>query len=156
MPGSSVQRAVPVCCVLIERDGLVLVAQRPPGKHLAHKWEFPGGKIETHESASEALHREIAEELHCRLSHLRPLILSTHDYTDTRIVLHPFVARLAAGSPEPSAREHVAIRWIEPRELLTLDLAAADIPVAADYLSRNPNTKKRSPEDSARENQTNA
>ena len=31
---------------LIDRDGRVLLAQRPEGKPMAGLWEFPGGKIE--------------------------------------------------------------------------------------------------------------
>ena len=52
-----------VVCAIIERDGSFLVAQRPEGKSLALKWEFPGGKVEEGEPALEALHREIREEL---------------------------------------------------------------------------------------------
>jgi len=48
---------------LIERDGLILIGQRPVGKSHALEWEFPGGKIETGESPREALTRELREEL---------------------------------------------------------------------------------------------
>ena len=53
--------ATHVVCAVLERDGLVMVAQRPPGKRLGGCWEFPGGKIELDETASEALHRELIE-----------------------------------------------------------------------------------------------
>ena len=52
-----------VACAIIENNGQVLMAQRPPGKSLALKWEFPGGKLEDGESAAVALEREILEEL---------------------------------------------------------------------------------------------
>ena len=32
---------------LIDRDGRVLLAQRPEGKAMAGLWEFPGGKSES-------------------------------------------------------------------------------------------------------------
>jgi 8-oxo-dGTP diphosphatase len=32
-------------CALIDTDGRVLIAQRPPGKSMAGLWEFPGGKL---------------------------------------------------------------------------------------------------------------
>jgi 8-oxo-dGTP diphosphatase len=51
-----------VVAALIERDGQVLICQRKTGRH-AHKWEFPGGKIEPGESPQQALARELREEL---------------------------------------------------------------------------------------------
>ena len=48
---------------LLDPDGRVLIAQRPPGKAMAGLWEFPGGKIEDGESPEEALVRELREEL---------------------------------------------------------------------------------------------
>jgi 8-oxo-dGTP diphosphatase len=53
---------IPVCWVIIENQNRVLIAQRPPGKHLALQWEFPGGKIEKEETPVAARHREIQEE----------------------------------------------------------------------------------------------
>ena len=54
---------VPGVCAVIEREGLVLIAQRPPGKLLALKWEFPGGKVEAGETPGKAPVRELHEEL---------------------------------------------------------------------------------------------
>ena len=48
---------------LIDRDGRVLLAQRPEGKPMAGLWEFPGGKIEPGETPETALIRELDEEL---------------------------------------------------------------------------------------------
>ena len=52
-----------VAGVLVDASGRILIAQRPPGKHLAGMWEFPGGKLEPGESAEAALVRELDEEL---------------------------------------------------------------------------------------------
>jgi 8-oxo-dGTP diphosphatase len=133
MSSSSV---ISVVCALIERDGQVLVAQRPPHKHLPLKWEFPGGKVETGEDPATALEREIQEELGCRLVNLTRLPSSFHEYPDRTIEMLPFLAQLAPGSPEPHAHEHVALKWVEPAELLTIDLAGADLPILANYLAR--------------------
>lgn len=128
--------AIPVVCAIIERNGEVLVAQRPPHKHLPLKWEFPGGKVETGEEPADALVREIREELHCRLDQLVALPSSLHDYGSIRIEMLPFVARLAEGSPHPKPQEHVAIRWVAADRLAQLDLAAADLPVLRTYLAQ--------------------
>lgn len=124
---------LPVVCALIERDGRVLLAQRPAHKHLALKWEFPGGKVDPGESAESALIREIREELLCDIALRRALPRFTHTYERTTIEMIPFVCALVPGSPEPRPAEHVAIAWARPAELAAYDLAAADLPVVQMY-----------------------
>jgi 8-oxo-dGTP diphosphatase len=125
---------IPVACAVIEdATGRVLVAQRPAHKHLALKWEFPGGKVEPGESPEAALVRELREELGCDITIVRAFPRFVHDYGDVVIEMFPFVCRLAATSPVPHPHEHIAIRWVPPAELTGLDLAAADLPVVASY-----------------------
>ena len=50
-------------CALIDPDGRVLIAERPPGKAMSGLWEFPGGKIEAGERPEDTLIRELREEL---------------------------------------------------------------------------------------------
>ena len=122
---------IPVVCALIERDGLILLAQRPPHKHLPLKWEFPGGKVEPGEDPATAVVREIREELGCAIVIARPLPRFLHDYGTVVIEMIPFFCRLAAHSPDPQAHEHVALAWTKPGELARRDLAAADRPIIA-------------------------
>ncbi len=127
-----------VVCALIERDGDVLMARRPAHKHLGGKWEFPGGKIESGETAEAALHRELLEELGCTVEILRPLAPHTHAYAAVTVQLIPFVVCLAADSEPPRAREHDGLRWVPAEELGRLDVPEADFPIIAGYLdSRN-------------------
>lgn len=122
--------AIPVVCALIRnQSGLVLLAQRPPHKHLGLKWEFPGGKVERGESPEAALTREIQEELGCNLVIDRALPRFDHDYGTIRIEMIPFLCTLAPGSPPPHPHEHAAFAWVEANALNTYDLAPADWPL---------------------------
>ena len=125
-----------VCAVIEDAAGRVLVAQRPAHKHLALKWEFPGGKVEPGEQPEAALLREIREELGCALVLTRALPRFIHDYGPVTIAMIPFVARLAPGSAAPHPHEHIALRWVAPADLSALDLAAADLPVVAALLGQ--------------------
>ena len=108
----------------IVRNGKVLCAQRGEGKSLAGFWEFPGGKIEPHETAREALHREIEEELLCEVEVADEVCTSSYDYDFGTVVLTSFVCHLLNGTPRLT--EHHESRWLSPDEMLTLDWARAD------------------------------
>lgn len=118
---------------MIERAGLILLAQRPAHKHLGLKWEFPGGKVEPGETPAAAIVREIREELGCDFAITRALPPFIHAYAEP-IELIPFVGHLAPGSPEPHPHEHAALRWVAPADLASFDLAAADLPILAQLL----------------------
>lgn len=118
-----------VCAVIQQQDGRILIAQRPPGKTLAGLWEFPGGKVDPGEEPSQALHREIMEELGCEVTLLRvgPPVL--HEYAWGCIRLHPFLCELTEGSPLPYAHEHTALEWVFQKNISLPNLAPADIPI---------------------------
>ena len=124
---------IDVACALIEREGRLLVAQRPPNKEQALKWEFPGGKVEHGEDVRSALKREIAEELGVEIDVQRQLAAWVHDYGDFAIRLLPYVCALPSGEPVP--QEHVGVLWCAPSVVGALDLAEADRPVLRNYLS---------------------
>jgi 8-oxo-dGTP diphosphatase len=125
---------VRVTCALLERDGRLLVAQRPAHKSLGLKWEFPGGKIESGETGAACLARELREELGVDVDIGRAFPPITHDYGDVLIELHAFICQLRSGEPQP--HEHIAVRWCTTDEIAALDLAAADVPVLAEYMRR--------------------
>lgn len=74
------RKIINVVGAAIVTNGTVLCAQRGPGKSLAGYWEFPGGKIEPHETARQALHREIEEELLCEVEVAEEVCTSEYAY----------------------------------------------------------------------------
>ncbi len=122
-----------VTCAIIERDGLILAAQRSADMNMPLKWEFPGGKIDSGETPEECLRREILEEMGIRIRVEESLPSSTHQYPALKVTLYPFICSIESG--EIILHEHSAISWLSPSELHTLDWAEADLPVIAAYLS---------------------
>jgi len=122
-----------VACAIIQRDGLTLAARRSETMSLPLKWEFPGGKIDAGESFAACLVRELQEEMGVCISVDLPLRPTTHLYASFRVTLYPFICRIISG--EITLHEHAEIAWLLPHELPSLDWAAADLPVIADYLA---------------------
>lgn len=128
------RRIVEVVCALITQGDCVLLAQRPEGKHLALKWEFPGGKVEPEEEHWPALQRELREELGCEVTNPIPLPCSDHEYTHLTARMIPFLCELEPSSPPPTAHEHQALAWVPWSEIANYDLAEADWPVLENAL----------------------
>ena len=82
-------------CALIDADGRVLIAERPPGKAMAGLWEFPGGKVEAGERPEDTLIRELSEELGItvREACLAPLTFASHGYPDFHLLMPLYVCR---------------------------------------------------------------
>ena len=132
MPTTEANRLVlVVACALVDADGRVLVAQRPPGRTMAGKWEFPGGKIEAGETPEAALVRELAEELGIDVTHecLAPLSFASHGYEAFHLLMPLYVCRKWVGNV--TSREGQNLKWVFPRDLYDLDMPAADIVLIA-------------------------
>lgn len=120
-----------VACAIIERNGLVLAAQRGEAMSLPLKWEFPGGKIRADESPEDCLRREIVEELDVHIAVLHPLRPVAHNYPAVTVTLYPYICSIETGVLKRN--EHAAVLWLPPDRLHTLDWAEADLPVLAAY-----------------------
>jgi 8-oxo-dGTP diphosphatase len=116
-----------VAAVLRDARGRVLIAQRPPGKHMAGYWEFPGGKIAPGESGEAALARELAEELGVTVRRCHPLLQLRHDYPDRVVELDVFVVDDYGG--EPAGLEAQALKWVAAAQLAGEALLPADRPI---------------------------
>ena len=96
----------------------------PSGVHMAGLWEFPGGKVEEGESFSEALARELDEELGIVVEIGGPLTFAVHTEPDLEILLLFFSGVIATGVPTP--REGQELRWVRPDELRDFPMPPAD------------------------------
>jgi 8-oxo-dGTP diphosphatase len=115
-----------VAAALYDRAGRVLIAQRPAGKHMAGRWEFPGGKVTPGESEREALLRELREELGISVTAARPFMRLTHSYEDRDVELSLWIVERFAGEPE--VLEGQRLKWVAPARLAREDLLEADRP----------------------------
>lgn len=119
-----------VAAAVIDPAGRVLIAQRPPGKHLAGGWEFPGGKLEPGEDRRAGLARELREELGITLiGPPRPLIRVRHRYDYGEVLIDMWVVRRYAG--EPRGLDDQALRWCTRNELESVEMLPADGPIVA-------------------------
>ena len=114
---------------LIDRDGRVLLAQRPEGKSMAGLWEFPGGKVEPGESPEAALIRELHEELGIDTwaSCLAPLTFASHGYPEFHLLMPLFACRKWEGIARP--REGQRLAWVRAADLSSYPMPPADIPL---------------------------
>lgn len=116
-----------VAGVLRDDRGRILLSRRPEGKHLAGTWEFPGGKLDADESATDALARELAEELGIRIAQASPWLSVTHAYPELSVRLRLFT--VAAWSGQPRGLEGQRLRWVAPQAMPQLEMPAADRPI---------------------------
>ena len=114
---------------LIDPEGRVLLAQRPPGKSLAGLWEFPGGKVDPGETPEQALIRELHEELGIDTwtSCLAPLTFASHSYDAFHLLMPLFACRRWNGIA--TGREGQALAWVRPNQLRDYPMPPADLPL---------------------------
>jgi len=114
---------------LIDKDGRVLLAQRPESKSMAGLWEFPGGKVEHGETPETALIRELHEELGIETwsSCLAPLTFASHNYDNCHLLMPLFACRKWGGIPQ--AKEGQTLAWVKPDKLRNYPMPPADIPL---------------------------
>ena len=118
-----------VAAALVDRDGRVLVQQRPEGGTMAGLWEFPGGKVEPGETPEAALVRELREELgiDVETACLAPALFASEPLNGRHMLLLLYLCRKWRGVP--TAHHATALRWVRPVELHALPMPPADRPL---------------------------
>jgi 8-oxo-dGTP diphosphatase len=118
-----------VAAALYDQAGRVLIAQRPVGKHMAGRWEFPGGKVGRNETEAAALARELREELGVDVTAARPFMRLTHAYDDRDVELSLWIIEDFSGTP--ASLDAQQLKWVVPAQLSHEDILEADQPFVA-------------------------
>lgn len=132
-------KSIEVVAAVIIHNKQILCMQRGANKHayLAFKYEFPGGKIEAGELRSEALARELREEMDLDLPITEDDYFMTVDYQypDFHIVMHAFICKVE--KKDFVMKEHNDHKWLEINDLFTIQWAPADVPIANKLIEKS-------------------
>lgn len=127
---------IKVTAAILVKDNTIFIAKRGPEGRFAHRWEFPGGKIEPGESPEECLAREMTEEFGIDVSVGDFFTESLHTFPGGQILVHAFYCSWVGGSIRPV--EHEEYRWVAACDLGVYDFAPADVPIAAKLMREFP------------------
>lgn len=128
------KKIVDVGAAIIVREKTVFIARRAPGRHLAGKWEFPGGKREAGESYGQCLRRELMEELGIRATIGDFVTESLYAYEATTIRLAAYEVKRWQGSFQLRVHDDFLFTAID--SLAGFELAPADLAIAACLVKR--------------------
>jgi len=120
-------KTVRVVAAIIRDGDRIFATQRGYGD-FKDGWEFPGGKIEKGETPSEAIAREIREELSADILVGELLTTVEYDYPKFHLSMDCFWAELKAGT-KMKLLEHEAAKWLSIKDIDSVDWLPADIEV---------------------------
>ncbi len=115
-----------VVAAVIQKDGRILIGQRKRSDRHSLKWEFPGGKVEAHESPRRALVRELEEELGIRARVGSELTRYPYRYA-RRSAFELIFYRVDQFSGEPQNLVFESIAWVEAKDLPNYDFLEGDV-----------------------------
>lgn len=110
--------------VIINQDRHILLAKRHGHLHQGGKWEFPGGKVETDETVTEALIRELKEEINLDIITSTPFMDISHDYPDKHVRLD--IHLVTDFSNQAKGLEGQQIQWVPINQIQQFDFPAAN------------------------------
>ena len=113
--------------VILDADNHVLITRRARDAHQGGLWEFPGGKVEAHETPLAALARELREELGIAIGRTTALLDVRHDYGDKTVLLDVHVVWEFTGVAQ--GLEGQPLAWVTPLELSDYAFPEANVPI---------------------------
>jgi 8-oxo-dGTP diphosphatase len=120
---------IEVVAAVIELDKKLLAFKRGASKYeyVSYKYEFPGGKVESNENFTEALSRELSEELGLNAKVGQFVATVEHTYPDFSIKMHCYLVHLETFDGE--LKEHVDYSHVSLQDAESLDWIEADKPI---------------------------
>ncbi|MCE9687536.1 MULTISPECIES: 8-oxo-dGTP diphosphatase MutT [Shewanella] len=119
--------------IIINHDNSVLLAKRHEHLHQGGKWEFPGGKVEANETVTQALVRELKEEVNLDVDHSQPFMALSYDYPDKQVLLDIHLVTEFSG--EAIGAEGQQVAWVAKTELSEYEFPAANRPILEKFLA---------------------
>jgi 8-oxo-dGTP diphosphatase len=120
--------------IITNSAGEILLAKRPDHLHQGGKWEFPGGKVETGETVTQALIRELAEEVALKVTDSHPFMALSFDYPDKQVLLD--IHTVTAFSGDAQGLEGQLIAWVTKTDLTHYDFPDANKPILDKILEK--------------------
>ena len=120
-------KRIHVAAGIILQGDKVLLAKRPSHVHMGGLWEFPGGKLEANESLTDALARELKEEIGIDVSACEPFMQVSHDYPDKQVLLD--FCKVTEFTGEPKGLEQQQVSWVPLIQLSDYAFPEANLPV---------------------------
>ncbi len=119
------KEVIRVVAAVIEHESRYLITQRNTNAVLPGLWEFPGGRVESDESETGCLLREVEGRIGVRVEVGAKLGEHLHDYTDYQVHLTMYSCKLPAEA-RPYPATVADLRWVTSREFLDYDFPPAD------------------------------
>ena len=116
-----------VAAIIRNEKGEILVAKRDSNQPHPSKWEFPGGKLEPNELESDALKREIFEELKLDIEIVSTCGEITHLYEEYFVKLKAINSKISTNSSPVKLMVHEEILWMPIEDLKSLDWLEANL-----------------------------
>ncbi|HAY94122.1 8-oxo-dGTP diphosphatase MutT [Shewanella sp.] len=120
--------------IITNSAGEILLAKRPDHLHQGGKWEFPGGKVETGETVTQALIRELKEEVALDVTDSQPFMALSFDYPDKQVLLDIHSVTEFNGTAQ--GLEGQLIAWVTKADLINYDFPEANKPILEKILAQ--------------------
>ena len=122
-----------VAGAISDGEGRWLMHRRPLDKAHGGLWEFPGGKVEVSEKPTEALVRELREELDIEIdpAAIEPVSFAQRDAVDDEPGIVILLYRVGEFAGTPRAVEGEGIGWFTVAEIDGLERPPLDVELAA-------------------------